>query len=84
MTELMTVRQAAQRLEYSSATIRRWIKERKLDHVKFSERGIRIPREAIERLMEMGIQPAERSNQPTMKPATLATNNPASSGTNPN
>jgi excisionase family DNA binding protein len=51
MTELMTVRQAAQRLEYSSATIRRWIKERKLDHVKFSERGIRIPREAIERLI---------------------------------
>ena len=51
MTELMTVRQAAQRLEYSSATIRRWIKERKLDHVKFSERGIRIPREAIEHLI---------------------------------
>ncbi|MGO8881195.1 MAG: helix-turn-helix domain-containing protein [Desulfomonilaceae bacterium] len=84
MTELMTVKQAAQRLEYSSATIRRWIKERKLDHVKFSERGIRIPREAIERLMEIGRQPAERSNQPTMKPAALATNNPASSGTNPN
>ena len=39
MTKLMIFEQAAQQLKYSSATIRRWIKERKLDNIKFSERG---------------------------------------------
>ncbi|MGC8604739.1 MAG: helix-turn-helix domain-containing protein [Desulfomonilaceae bacterium] len=54
MAELMTVKQVAQRLKYSSATIRRWIKERRLDHVKFSERGIRVPGESLEKFLEAG------------------------------
>ena len=59
MNELLTVRQTAQRLKFSPATIRRWVKDRKLDHVKFNERGIRIPRESVDHLLKTKIDKME-------------------------
>lgn len=84
MDALLSVREVANGLGYSEATIRRWISEGKVNHIKFSTRGIRVPRDEIERLLGIGRQQAERSNRPTVKTTALATKNPASSGINPN
>ncbi len=54
MNDLLTIRKVAAELRYSPATVRRWIAEGKLDHVRFSQRGIRIPRESVDRLLESG------------------------------
>jgi excisionase family DNA binding protein len=81
MNELLSIREVASQLGYSGATIRRWISEGKINHVRFSSRGIRVPRGEVARLVEIGRRPAEWANQPSIYTTALTTNNPASSGT---
>lgn len=54
MNDLLTIREAAEELRYSPATIRRWISAGKLEHVRFSQRGVRVPRESVDRLWKTG------------------------------
>ena len=55
-----TVEQAAAELNLSRATIRAWIAQRRLGHVRLG-RAIRIPAAEIRRLLETGYIPPERS-----------------------
>lgn len=48
MTELMTVRKVSQALGVSTATIRRWINDGKLQALRLNQRTIRIPGDAVE------------------------------------
>jgi excisionase family DNA binding protein len=54
-----TVEQAAEELNLSRATIRAWIAQRRLGHVRLG-RAIRIPPEEIRRVLEAGYVPAAR------------------------
>ena len=54
-----TVEQAAEELNLSRATIRAWIGQRRLGHVRLG-RAIRIPVEEIRRVLETGYVPPER------------------------
>ena len=51
-----TVEQAAAELNLSMATIRAWIAQRKLGHVRLG-RAIRIPADEIQRLLRTGYVP---------------------------
>lgn len=51
-----TVEQAAAELNLSRATIRAWIAQRKLGHVRLG-RAIRIPADEIQRLLRTGYVP---------------------------
>ena len=55
-----TVAQAAAELNLSRATIRAWIAQRRLGHVRLG-RAIRIPAEEIQRLLTAGYVPPRRS-----------------------
>jgi excisionase family DNA binding protein len=55
-----TVEQAALELNLSRATIRAWIAQRRLGHVRLG-RAIRIPVEEIRRVLERGYVPPESS-----------------------
>jgi excisionase family DNA binding protein len=55
-----TVDQAAAQLNLSRATIRAWIAQRRLGHVRLG-RAIRIPAKEIRRMLEAGYVPPERS-----------------------
>jgi excisionase family DNA binding protein len=52
-----TVEQAAAVLNLSRATIRAWITQRRLGHVRLG-RAIRIPAQEIRRVLEAGFVPA--------------------------
>ena len=54
-----TVEQAAVELNLSRATIRAWIAQRRLGHVRLG-RAIRIPAEEIRRVLDAGYIPASR------------------------
>lgn len=54
-----TVEQAAEELNLSRATIRAWVAQRRLGHVRLG-RAIRIPAEEIRRMLEAGYVPASR------------------------
>lgn len=54
-----TVEQAALELNLSRATIRAWIAQRRLGHVRLG-RAIRIPVQEIQRVLEGGYVPPER------------------------
>ena len=54
-----TVDQAAAELNLSRATIRAWIAQRRLGHVRLC-RAIRIPAQEIRRMLEAGYVPPER------------------------
>ena len=54
-----TVEQAAAELNLSRATIRAWIAQRRLGHVRLG-RAIRIPAEEVRRVLEAGYVPATR------------------------
>ena len=54
-----TVEQAATELNLSRATIRAWIAQRRLGHVRLG-RAIRIPVSEIQRVLESGYVPPER------------------------
>lgn len=57
VSQLLTVEEAANRLGLKVATIRRRILERKIDYVK-NGRSVRIPQEAVERIITEGFRPA--------------------------
>ena len=55
-----TVEQAAEELNVAQSTIRAWIGQRRLGHVRLG-RAVRIPASEIQRLLEIGFVPARRS-----------------------
>ena len=54
-----TVEQAADELNLSRATIRAWIAQRRLGHVRLG-RAIRIPADELRRVLEAGYVPPAR------------------------
>jgi excisionase family DNA binding protein len=56
----LKVAKAAQELDVSIHTVRAWIAQRRIGHVRLG-RSIRIPAAEIERLLEAGFVPARRS-----------------------
>lgn len=54
-----TVEQAAAELNLSRATIRAWIAQRRLGHMRLG-RAIRIPAREIQRVLEAGYVPPSR------------------------
>jgi excisionase family DNA binding protein len=56
-----TVEQAAVELNLSRATIRAWIAQRRLGHLRLG-RAIRIPVEEIRRILDAGYVPPSRSH----------------------
>jgi excisionase family DNA binding protein len=57
MSKLLTVNEAAQALGVKPATVRSWIWKRQIEYVKVS-RSVRIPSEAVKKLIERGTVPA--------------------------
>jgi len=55
----LTVDQTAKVLNLSPFTIRAWIGQRRLGHVRLG-RAIRVPMSEINRLLEAGTRPAKR------------------------
>lgn len=54
-----TVEQAAEELNLARATIRAWIAQRRLGHIRLG-RAIRIPAGEIRRVLEVGYIPPSR------------------------
>lgn len=54
-----TVEQAAAELNLSKATIRAWIAQRRLGHIRLG-RAIRVPVAEIQRVLQAGFVPAGR------------------------
>lgn len=46
--DLLTIPQVAERLQVSPWTIRAWIRDRELPHIRMGRRVIRVKREALE------------------------------------
>jgi excisionase family DNA binding protein len=57
-----TVAEAAAQLNLSKATIRAWIAQRRLGHVRLG-RAVRIPAEEIDRMLTAGYVPPRRENR---------------------
>lgn len=57
-----TVDQAAEELSLSKATIRAWIAQRRLGHLRLG-RAIRIPATEIQRVLQAGFVPAGRAGR---------------------
>ena len=55
-----TVEQAAVELNLSKATIRAWIAQRRLGHIRLG-RAVRVPADEIRRVLEAGYVPPVRS-----------------------
>ena len=60
MGQPRTVSEAAQELNLKPSTMRAWIAQRRIGHVRLG-RAVRIPAAEIQRLLEAGYVPAERS-----------------------
>lgn len=57
-TQLITIREAANRLGLKESTIRKYILKRQIAYVKPSVRAVRIPIEELERILSAGLRPA--------------------------
>jgi excisionase family DNA binding protein len=57
--KLFTVPQAADYTSMSEVTLRHWISSRRIDVVRIG-RAVRIPRAALDNLIERGLVPAHR------------------------
>ena len=55
----LTVDQTAEELGLSPFTVRAWIGQRKLGHIRLG-RAIRVPMSEISRVLEAGTRPAKR------------------------
>ena len=55
-----TVREAAHELSLSIHTVRAWVAQRRIAHVRLG-RAIRIPASEIRRVLQAGLRPAQRS-----------------------
>ena len=62
MTQLLTVKQAADALGLKVATIRAWVSRRKLPRVNCG-RAVRIPAEAIAEFIERNTIPAREDHR---------------------
>jgi excisionase family DNA binding protein len=62
MTQLLTVKQAAELLSLKVATIRAWLLRRKLPRVNCG-RAVRIPAEAITQFIERNTVPAREERR---------------------
>ena len=62
MTQLLTVKQAAELLGLKVATVRAWLLRRKLPHVNCG-RAVRIPADAIAQFIECNIVPAKEERR---------------------
>ena len=60
--EAKTVRETAEELGLSPATVRAWIRERRIGYVRLG-RAVRIPASEIRRLVERGTVPAIRGEK---------------------
>ncbi len=56
-TQLITIREAANRLGLKESTIRKYILKRQIAYVKPSLRAVRIPIEELERILAAGLRP---------------------------
>ncbi len=57
-TRLLRVEEAAEFLNVKASTIRAWLLRRKLPRVRVGERAVRIPLEALEKLITENTIPA--------------------------
>lgn len=57
--KLLTVPEAADRLKLQPSTIRKWIFERRLAHVRVGRRAVRIREADVEKLIREGYTPAK-------------------------
>lgn len=55
---MLTVAQASEQLGLKQSTLRLWIAQRKIGHVRLGSRAVRIPSAEINRLIERGYIPA--------------------------
>ncbi len=55
---MLTVAQASEKLGLKQGTLRLWIAQRKIGHVRLGKRALRIPAREIDRLIERGYVPA--------------------------
>ena len=53
-SELLTVREVAERLKLKESTIRAWLMHKRIAAVRVGRRAIRIPLTAVEALIEAG------------------------------
>ena len=56
-TQLITIREAANRLGLKESTIRKYILKRQIAYVKPAVRAVRIPIEELERILSAGLRP---------------------------
>lgn len=60
LPEYLTTNAAAERLQVSAQTVRRWLKDGVLKGTRLSDRaGYRIPREEVERILREGLKGPE-------------------------
>ncbi len=62
MNYLVTVREAAWRLGHREGTIRLWLRQGRLPRVKLG-RSVRIPSDAIDRLIADSLRPAAKETR---------------------
>lgn len=65
---LLTVTEAAERLGVKVATVRCWIWQRRIEHVKVGGRSVRVRDSAITELIERGTVPARRDRERPSRP----------------
>ena len=58
MDEHLTVEEAAAKLKFSTATVRRLLRTGELGGVKFGPRQWRVPESSLKAYMEGGVKPA--------------------------
>ena len=58
MAKLLSVEEVAAELSVSVHCVRNWIRDRKLPKVKLGLHLVRIPREAVDQMVERGYIPA--------------------------
>ena len=54
--QLLTVEEAAERLRFSSATVRRMLRDKELPGIKLGKREWRVPTKALEEYIERGLK----------------------------
>jgi excisionase family DNA binding protein len=65
-----TVKEAAERLNLSPATIRAWMSQRRLGFVRLG-RSVRVPDAEIERVLEDGYRPPEQLEEASPAPGAI-------------
>ena len=69
--QLLTVHELAKALNVTPACIRRWTLERKVTTVKLG-RLVRIPASEVQRLIQIGLRPAQGRKRPPMSESEVS------------